>query len=472
MKAALAFGAVLASLAASFGARAPAPRCRLVVLNVDRKASQNDLFNNGSNVAYDAAGHVRLRCQAQQVFLDTDSMSALSGDYVRLYGHAVYRDSAYQMIGDTMIYDIRLEKLSARGHVTVVDRVVGSTLTGPWVDYWRAVKGVNDSARVEALQRPTVRYFNSGPVRDTARRTPYIMVGDRLKGFGQSRLSGSGKVTIDRDSVHGEGDSLAFDRGTTSVAELIGLPAALHRTGADSFAVFGKEIRVRSENDTIRDLRAFLQARVIRGATDIKGDTIHLSFAAEKLALTIAWNRKRGATLHSAGYDVTGDSLAVDTPGELLREIRVFTRATMRNPRDTLAPAIPRAAGDSTPPDTTRNTMWGERIVAHFDQLDSAGTAITRLAGLQAFGRDPNQARSLFARTEIAKNGKPSPSVNYTLADTILVQMKTGDSVGVASVQAYGHVTGLQLETASVVKPKTDTTKTDTTKAPPPKRRP
>jgi len=53
------------------------------------------------------------------VFLFTDSISVLSGDYARLYGHASYRDSTYQLDADTMIYLMRLEKLEARGNVKV-----------------------------------------------------------------------------------------------------------------------------------------------------------------------------------------------------------------------------------------------------------------------------------------------------------------------------------------------------------------
>ena len=360
---------------------------------------------------------------------------------------------------DTALYTLRDEKLHATGTVTVLDKISGSTLTGPWVDYWRAVKGIRDTSRVEALQRPTVRYFNQGTMRDTGKRTPYVLVGDKLKGFGQARLNGSGAVTIDRDSLHGEGDSLAFDRGTTSVAQLIGVPAKVRRRGADSFVVFGKEIRLRSEHDTIRGLQAFLTARVMRGTTDIAGDTIHMLFANEKLGLTLAWNRKTVATMHSAGYDIVGDSLEVESPDELLREIRVFRRGMIQDPLDTATLAAPRIAGDTAAPDSTRNTLWGERIVAHFEQMDSSGTLVTRLRTLQSIGKPPLQARSLSARTEIAKDGKRSPSVNYTRADTIFMVMKGGDSIGVNSVQAVGHVTGMQLETASAVKPKTDSTK-------------
>ncbi len=418
------------------------------------------MFNNDVNVNYDVAGHVHMKCDKQEVYLDADSVSALSGEYIRMYGHVAYRDSIYVFDADTMIYTLHDEHLRATGTVTVLDKTSGSTLAGPWVDYYRAVKGIRDSARVEALQRPTVRYFNSGTMHDTIARTPYILIGDKLKGFGQSRLNGSGAVTIDRDSLHGEGDSLAFDRGETSIAQLIGAPAKVRRRGADSFVVYGKgEIRLRTEHDTIRGLQSFLTARVTRGTTDITGDTIHLSFAHEKLGLTLAWNKKSGAMLHSAGYDVAGDSLAVETPDELLREIRVFRHAVIKDPLDSATLAAPRVAGDTAAPDSTRNTLWGERIVAHFEQVDSSATVVTRLRTLQSFGKLPVQAQSLSARTEIAKDGKRSPSFNYTRADTIFVVMKGGDSIGVNSVQAFGHVTGLQLETASVVKAKADSTK-------------
>lgn len=456
MRALVACGVAIASVAMASGPPGPGQRCLMQVLNVDRKAVQNDLFNNGSNVQYDAAGHVRMRCKGQTVFLNADSVSALSGDYVRMYGHVHYRDTTYVFDADTAIYIIRQEKLEARSHVIVLDRVAGSTLKGPWVDYWRQVKGVNDSARVEALLRPTVRYFNEAPGQDSVGRTPYVLVGDKLKGFGQSRLSGSGKVTIDRDSLHGDGDSLAFARGAVSITQLIGTPARLRRDGADSFVVLGAELRLRSEHDTARELRAFEKAQVIRGATVITGDTIVMTFANQKLGLTLAWGRAKGATLESAGYDVLGDSLAVETPAEQLREIRVFHRGMIRNPLDTAAMRLARAPGDTTPPDSTRNTMWGDRIVARFIQVDSAGTVVTRLNGLQAFGVAAAPARSLFARTTIGNDGKASPSINYTLADTIFVTMRTGDSVGIADVRALGHVSGVELETASMAKAKSD----------------
>ena len=454
----LAVAIVCGALAATPLAAQQRRTCLLVVDNVDREGVRSELLPGNTN--YDAAGNVRMHCQNQKVSLRTDSISMMSGDYARLYGHAVYQDSSYQFAADTIVYLTRTEKIEGRGHVVVLDKTTGSTLTGPYVDYWRQVKGINDSARVVALQRPRVRYFARSAPGDTARQRPYLLSGDRLQGFGQSRLWGGGTVTVDRDSLHGTGDSLAFERGAFNVAELFGMPAMLHRNGSDSFAVFGKTIRLGLADDKLRDLHAFLGARVTRGTSVITGDTVALSFADEKLSLTLAWAEKQGATLHSDGYDVQGDSLAVDSPGEVLRDLRV-KNGVMRNPRDSTALKPERLAGDTTKPDTTRNWLAGNRLRARFDQVDSSGTSVTRLRELEAFG----QAASYFART-VVKNGKVTPSINYTRADTIYIVMKGGDSTGVAVVRAHGHVNGVQLETASLRK------RSDSTRAPLPGVRP
>ena len=470
MRALLLLGSLgIVAAAAAVPPPAPGTRCNLHLIKADHDFVRNPQFNNDVNVNYDVAGHVHLQCDRQEIFLDADSVSVLSEDYARLYGHVVYRDSAYRFAADTMIYILRLEKLEARGNVHVLDKSAGSTLDGPFVDYWRQVKGVNDSARVEALKRPTVHYFTTPPSGDSTKRSPYILVGAHLKGFGKSRMTADSAVTLDRDSLHARSDSIAVDRGKATTVQLMGKPARVRRAGEDSFLVVGKEIRFRLEDDKLRELRSFLDASVVRGATIVNGDTVTMAFTAEKLGLTLAWNRKTGATMRSEGYDVVGDSLAVETPAELLREIRVFNHGMIRNPRDTTVHPSPRFPGDTAKPDSTRNTLWGERITARFDQADSAGTQVTRVRGLQAFGKGALQARSLFARMVTAKDGKVTPSINYTLADTILLRMKSGDSSGISAVQAYGHVDGVQLETASMSKPKTDSAKSV---PPPPKGRP
>jgi hypothetical protein len=439
------------------GGQAPAPRCLVKIISSDREFHRNDLFGNGSNINYDIAGHVRMRCVGQDVYLNADSVSILSSEYARLYGHTDYRDRSLHFTADTMVYQIRIEKLEARGNVHVRDSASGSTLVGPYLDYWRQVKAVNDSAKVLALLHPTVNYYaRPTAAADTAAHHPYRLAGDHIYGFGQSQLSAGGAVTIDRDSIHGTGDSLAVARGKSTVAQLLGKTAALHRAGADSFSMFGREIRLHLEQDTLRDLEGYIKARVVRAQSDLAGDTVTMGFTAGKLSRSTAWARKDSATLSSGGFHVAGDSLVVDSPGELLHSIRVFGRGRIENPVDSAQKTVV-VRGDTIAPDSTRNFVAGAHLVALFEQADSAGATITRLRELQAYGHFADKAQSYFSR-DVEKDGRITPSINYTVADTILIHMRPGDSTGVSVVQAYGHVQGVQLETASI-RGKADSTK-------------
>lgn len=481
--------AMLGFLVTSLGAQRRKPakpaaptgtRCTMELISAERQGYGSQPLPGQNTTNYDVAGHVHMRCRGQKIFLDADSVHAVAGDFFRFMTgegyRAHYRDSIYDVMADTITYIRRTEKVEMRGAVHMLDRLTGSTMDGPYVDYFRAVKGVNDTATVLAIQRPTVRYITTLRPGDTTRHTPYVLIGDFLHGFGERRLRGNGAVSIDHDSLRGTGDSLWIDRDTVATTRLMGGTARLWRRGADSFMVRGREVRLVFAHDSLRDLHAFVDADVSRAASDVSGDTVTIAFVHEKVDRTDAWAHKAPAKMHASGYDVTGDSVVVDSPGELLREVRAYGNAQMTGPPDTtfVMPPRPRAAlrGDSTARDSAqrrdtlpapppRSTMWGATVVAQFRQIDSAGTQVTRLEQLHAFGA----ARSLVARM-VAHNGKPSPSINYTRADTIQVLMKAGDSVAVSAVHAWGHVDGVQEETATLRR------RPDTTQAAPPAKKP
>ena len=422
-------------------------RCLLDIDNVEREGFRSEPLAGNTN--YFAGGNVRLSCRGQDVHLGGDSLASLNGSVIILTTKAFFRDGTISLTGDTITYFKNGETMQARGNVVTRNVKTGSTLTGPSVDYLRAVKGVRDSAETIAIQRPTLRYLPLRGLKDTTKVSPYIIVADVLRGLGGSRLWGRGSVTVDRDSLHGTGDSLVYLSGRGGFASLFGAPAALQRVTSDSFRATGREVRLGLDDEALRDVRAFGDGHVTNGSSDIHGDSVALAFTSEKLSRTLAWDRQKPATVHNEGYDIKGDSIAIDTPGEKLRELRVYRNGEVRNPPDT---AAARAATDSAraaPRD--RDTLWGDRIVAAFVQVDSAGVEKTRIRQIEAVGT----ARSLFSRN-VTKNGKTSPSVNYTRADTILILMKGGDSTGVSIVRAHGAVDGIQLETASLRKSKSD----------------
>ncbi len=456
------WGMVLVAIIAGRAAAQKPERCvvELLQLGAGGVYQQQSLF--GNNKIITLAPNAQLRCTNQPVHLWTDSLYDLNNQVFRLMGHARYLDPDYEVRADTLVYTLSIEQVQAVGHVVVTDRHTGSTLRGPAVVYYRAAKGVRDSADVQATQRPVVRYFPRQVRRDTAHAAPYILSANQLHGFGRSRLWGGGHVTIDRDSLHGRSDSLSFLSGTSGMAQLTGRPARLGRDGADSVTVTGHEIRLDLDQDTLRSLQAFGAAAVRRSNTLIESDSISLGFVGQKLDQTLAWNHTVGAAMHSSGYDVHGDSIAVDTPGEELRQLRVFGRGLVQNPRDSLRSVT--LMRDSAGTDTTslphRDTLWGSRVVATFVQADSGGSQVTRLQQILAMG----QAASYFTR-QITKNGTTSPAVNYTRADTIVVTMRVGDSTGVSDVRARGHVDGINLEAADRTKAGRDSTP-DTTSAP------
>lgn len=426
-------------------AQRPAPRrCAIVLISADREGGGDQPIPGSNN--YYAGGNVKLRCQNQQVFLEGDSVASIGGQFMQVITRAQYRDEDVTIDSDTLTYLKGSEVLQARGAVKIVNKRNGSTLEGPYVDYYRAVTGVRDSAESTALQRPTVTYHVPRAAGDSVDPSPYVIVADGLKGYGSNRLTGWGSVTVDRDSLAGRGDSLLYVSGPTDDVTLVGAPATLKRSGADSFSVAGRHVVLGLQGEELRRVRALGQGHILGGTGEIIADSTALEFEDGKLVATRAWDRAAGARVLAQGYDITGDSVAIDTPGEQLRELRVFGNGRLVGPDDSVALTVDTTAVSADPADAPiQNVMTGNRITARFVDHDSAGTVLTQLADITAIG----SATSLFSR-EVEREGRTSPSINYTRADTIVVVMRTGDSTGVLEVRAFGNVDGMQLEQESI----------------------
>lgn len=446
----LLLGAALVPLATAVAQKAPARRCQLQVLSVDREGYRED-FQAGVN--YFAGGDVHMRCLDQPVFLDGDSLASYNQEVIWLITKARYRDETIDLSADTLIYRKLDERLEMRGNVVAKNLENGSTLTGPWVDYLRAVEGIRDSSEVVAQQRPTVTYRVLRAPGDTVDPSPYVVTTDGLRTRGASWMQGWGTVEIDRDSLHGRGDSLLYVQSEEDLVTLTGMPATLRQSGSDSFDVSGTHVRLGLDGESLRRVDAFGSGRVNRGAVAVVADSVVLAFEDGDLVSTRAWDRTTPAKVLAEGIEVRGDSIAIDTPGERLRELRVFQRGILMQPLDSTEKVqLPDSTGtDSLPP--IRNTMTGSAIVATFVDHDSAGTLVSRLTRIVATG----SATALFARSVI-RDGAPSPTINYTRGDTIIVEMHEGDSTGVKEVRAYRGslpVDGVQLERASLRPPGT-----------------
>jgi hypothetical protein len=420
---ALRIALVGAFLAAASPAAAQSQRCVFQIDNVDR---QGKVVETPKGTNYFAGGNVRLSCRGTRITMQSDSVAAYGGNVVQFIGRVKYRDSTLTMDANRGTYYKNQEKWEARGNVTTQNLSTGSTLAGPALDYYRAVKGVRDTVEMYATGRPTIQYFPS----DSARRAekPYVIVGDRVRFKGNDRIFAGGKVTVDRSDFTSRSDSLRLDTGAGNDGTLIGGNPVLRGLGADSFSIAGNRIDLRLDQRELTYLLAKGTGHAISKEWDLVADTIALDINGRKLEQTLAWGDKVRPSATSPIYAMKADSLALDTPGQQLREVRGFGKAWLGG--------IPYAATKD------RDWMRGDTVVARFGTRDSAGTRRAVLSRIEA--RQSAQSYHI----EPNRSAPTRPSINYARGDAITVTMKDGPTGGVDRVDIRGKVDGIQLEAA------------------------
>jgi hypothetical protein len=414
---------VAGSLMAAGPLAAQSERCIFQIDNVER---QGAVLETPQGTNYFAGGNVQLRCRGTKISMQSDSVAAYGGNVVHFIGRVKYRDSSLTMDADRGTYYKSRERWEARGHVTTKNLTTGSTLTGPSLDYMRVVKGVRDTLEMYATGRPDIRYFPTDSGGKVAE--PYVIVGDRVRFKGNDRIFAGGKVTVDRSDFASRSDSLRLDTGAGSDGALIGGRPVLRGLGADSFSITGNRIDLKLDQRDLTYLLAKGNSRVISNEWDLVADTIALDVNQRKLEQTLAWGRGTRPSATSPSHAMTADSLALDTPGQKLREVRGFGKAWL--------------GGTIYQPTGERDWMRGDTVVARFASRDSAGTqrsVLTRIdarRGAQSYHIEPNQ------------QAPARPSINYARGDAITMIMKDSAAAGagVDRVDIRGKVDGIQLE--------------------------
>ncbi len=406
---------------------AQSQRCTFQIDNVDRQGAVNET-PSGTN--YFAGGNVRLRCRGMQISMQSDSVAAYGGNIVQFIGHVKYRDSTLSMDADFGTYHKNGERWEARGNVDTKNLKTGSTLTGPALDYLRAVSGVRDTLEMYATGRPNIRYFES----DSGARKPepYLIVADRVRFKGSDRIWAGGKVTIDRSDFAARSDSMRLDTGKGSDGTLIGGEPVLRGLGTDSFSLRGRRIDLTLAQRELSKLTARGQGHAVNRDWDLTADTIAIDLKNRKLERTLAWGRTTRPYALSTTYAMRADSLALDSPGQALREVRGFGKAW-------LGGSVDSATND-------RDWMRGDTVVASFAPSDSVGRKRSVLSRINA--------RAAAQSYHLERNPKAPrrPSINYARGDAITVTMKppaAGVTSGVDRVDIRGKVDGIQLEAAT-----------------------
>src|SRR5881394_3081674 len=387
--------------------------CQVAIDNMPRAAQSL----TGPDTNYFGAGGVRAHCLGTGTTIAADSFAHYGATRrMDLVGHVAIRDTGLALDANFVSYFLRDERLEAHNNVVAVNRRTGTVLRGPNLKYWRVAQGVRDTVEMYATQRPTVEYRQSEPT-DTAPQEPYIIVGDRLRFKGDDRMWAGGKVTIDRSDFAARGDSMQLDQ-TTGFGVLVGAPSVEGRGktapgAADSgktYTLLGTRIELGLAQRDIRQVKALGHGRATGADWTLTADTIDLHIANRQLQQTFAWGDTTRPHAISTLYTIQADSLAIDSPGEILTESRAFGKSFSTAKRDSL-----------TPPNET-DWISGDSLTIRFAQEQDSVTGRPRSRLRQLLSRG-QPARALTHHPDDRDTTNAGPAINYSRGHQITLTM-------------------------------------------------
>src|SRR5258708_22464383 len=154
---------------------------------------------------YFAGGGVLAHCNGTGTTFASDSVAWYSTQRrFDMIGRVKIRDTSLALDANLAYYYLREERLEAHNNVVAKNRVNGSTLRGPNLNYLRAAPGIRDTLEMFATQRPTIDFRGQADSGE-----PYVIVGDRVHFRGNDRMWAGGNVTVDRADLAAQADSLA-----------------------------------------------------------------------------------------------------------------------------------------------------------------------------------------------------------------------------------------------------------------------
>ena len=402
--------------------------CRVAV---DSMGHYAEITNPDGTKTLHGGGGVFAHCDGTSTKISADSFAHYGAlGRLDLIGRVAIRDTGFALDARFASYFLRDERLDAHNDVVAVNRRTGSVLRGPNLKYWRAVKGIRDTVEMYATQRPTVEYRQS----PDSQQEPYIIVADRLRLKGDDRVWAGGKVTIDRSDFASRSDSMMLDQ-ISGFGVLVGKPSVEGKGPAGEsgtgYTLVGTRIELALAARDIRAIKALGNGRATGSDWTLTADTIDLHVANRQLQQTFAWGDSGVARPYAVStlYTTRSDSLAIDSPDEVLKESRAFGKAYATAKRDSM-----------TPP-TQTDWVSGDTITIRFvqDQDSVTKRAHSRLHELVSRG----SARALTHHFDKTDTTTAAPSINYSRGKAITLAMLRDR---IDRVLVVGAADGVHLE--------------------------
>ncbi|MGH7718153.1 MAG: hypothetical protein ACREON_04830, partial [Gemmatimonadaceae bacterium] len=414
-----------ASAAAQVPAGPPAPsgECTLIFETTPKGRLSSTRQPSGQS-NYFLGGGVVARCPDQSMTLIADSAEYFGDTRIlRLITNVHYTEPRLTLTSDLLTYWMAEERFRAEGHV-VSTLASGTTLTGPAMDYYRAVPRVRARSRMVAPGRPTIDVAQ----RDSTGRPaePIRVLANTVVIDGDSLVYASGRVEITRTDIVARSDTAFMDGGTEFV-RLMREPVIEGR-GDRSFVLTGNEIDLHSRQRALERAIAKGRGKGVSDDVTLTGDTLDFRFAEGRMQRVFAFGATRARAV-SETYDIVSDSLDVDMAGQRMREVRAV--------REAYAQSVP----DTTKVRTTEHDwLRGDTIFAHFDTaaapVDSSRNP--QLSRLVAKG-----SASSYYQLAPRDTAAVAPAVNYVRGRDITVAFANRE---VQTVRIVEQATGVYAE--------------------------
>lgn len=382
---------------------------------------------------------------------------------IYLVGNVSYSDPERRLTSNNATYGSVNGRLHATGNVVFTDLTEGMTLTGPELEYFRAMVG-RPQAQAIATGRPHLVLqprARAGEAARPADAQPVEVDADRMTMIGDDRLSAVGRVEIRRSDFTAFSTEAQLDRANDRM-QLRGAA----RVHAEDFDLTGEVVEVFLPGESLERVLAQQDAVLVGDDLRIDAPEMHLFFADDVLQRLVARNRVGGEAsairrpvASARAFRLEADSLDALLPGQQLERVvaigdargeAIDTAGVPPGRRTAPAPAGDLAAGD-------RDWITGDTVTGFFAPADTAAVAAdageaererpaeVQLERLLARG----SARSLYRAQNESDPAQP-PGLNYLVGETIELSFRNGE-LEVADVRGLQY--GLYLDPAEPGQP-------------------
>ncbi|MHB8839271.1 MAG: hypothetical protein ACYC7F_10000 [Gemmatimonadaceae bacterium] len=398
--------------------------CNLELYNYDSTTTLAVKLPSGQYNSYYGRG-VRGKCTNTDQRLSGDSLESM-GDVKThtLIGRAHYDEQRVRLDADRITYVQAEERVLAEGNVVAVTEK-GTTMRGPRAEYFRAMPGIRAESRLYATGRPVTK----------------LSPQDAGGGDSDTVEVIANQVLNVADSLVSTSDSATMDSGR-EWARLNGRPRIEGR-GESKFTLVGRQVDLWSRHRRLERVLSADSAQATSDDVTLASDTIDLRLTDQKLSRAFAWGKSR-ARAHATDRDILADSIDVDMPGQVLRELRALRGAYAKSRTDSTKFLA-----------TEDDWLRGDTIVAAFDSARAAGDSTTKpvIRSILASGD-----ASSFYQVASSEGAKAAPNLNYVKGKAITVQF--GADRAVSTVTVREKASGVYLERIP-----TDTARSDSTRA-------